>query len=184
MAKGYGFEVNDWLLVGAVAVGAYFIWKASQTPKDLLVGAGTAVMSGATNTVEMIKTTEKTIWNNDGINTTPKGFVDASTLPKVDYQVISKGYTPSGLPTNHALAITAAIKSGGYYSTGAINQKVSVGKTPSGLPTNHATAIANAISHQNYYASNALKAKIPEVKAYTYNNSIFNLAKNMLVGKK
>lgn len=27
MAKGYGFQVSDWLLLGIVAVGGYFAWK-------------------------------------------------------------------------------------------------------------------------------------------------------------
>lgn len=44
MAKGYGFEVSDWLLLGAVGAAAYFLWRSVVKP----TGEITSGIAGAT----------------------------------------------------------------------------------------------------------------------------------------
>jgi len=156
MAKGYGFEVNDWVLIAVVAGAAYFLYKGvkgiKDIPSDLMTGIGTTAMSGANKAVEAVQVVEKSIWNGTGIRTTPKGFVPASQLKPINYQDINPGMTPAGNQTKHTTAVKAAIKSGGYYSSGTLNQKVQpVSITPAGNQTKHASAVASAISKQNYY---------------------------------
>jgi len=179
MAKGYGFEVSDWILAGAVIGAFYLLYKTSKSITELPGDIATNTKETIINTSEKFKETVqgvgKNIFLNDGL---PSGYVAGLPLPNYQKEMKS-GKLPSGNATKRVGTVNAAIYSGGYYSSSALNQKVQpISQTPAGNITKHATAYASAVSSGNYYVGSNLLKKQPELQRNTAKTSIVTTTKD------
>lgn len=106
MASGYGFQISDWVVAGAVALGGYFIYKALIKPvSDVTEGAGGFIKEVFHDTNTIYDTTKETIHDvyegSKDVVTTGAGFYGFGPNPMI--KVIEKG-TGVGLEQFHSVA--------------------------------------------------------------------------------